>query len=110
MSTPTHVPGSAASLPCRTMSHALELIHAAASPPSRTVPVTHLATPPRPTAAAALPVERQSSTQPFGFHGLASHLPRPSRVARPGTTPRSPYWPYRIEDVRYPRERTRYRT
>jgi len=53
----------------------------AASPPSRTVPVTHLATTPADRNPPAVPVEGSGYPNHLDVHGLATHLPGPSRVA-----------------------------
>ena len=58
MSTPTHVSDGLGLLPCRTASQANRSTCAATSPPSQTVPVTHLATSPPTTTAARSPLSK----------------------------------------------------
>ena len=75
MSTPTHVSDGPSLLPCRTPSQANRSTCTAASPPSRTVPVTHVATPadqcrgPSP-CRESWPAQPASCTQPacVGLH------------------------------------------
>ena len=118
MSTPTHVSGGAGTLPCRTPSQANRSTCVAASPPSRTVPVTDLATPPPTTAPAALLVERLGRPHHVALMGWLHiyqvHHRSPGRGRRPGaltgrgagvqgvdsrfgSSPLDPYWGLKIQ-------------
>src|SRR5665647_1321650 len=75
MRTTTHVSDGLGLLPCRTASQANRSTCASTSPPSRTVPVTHLATSPANNYRGPKPsVENRCPAQPVSRHALATHL------------------------------------
>src|SRR5680860_1132102 len=84
MSTPTYVSDCASPLPCRTLSRAKRSTCVTASPPSRTVPVTHLATTPADRNPPAVPVEGSGYPNYFGCPWVGYPSAKSVRGRRPG--------------------------